>query len=123
MRPLERKALIDELAAMLLSGELRLGDAVRVLRRAVLGMDRQRFADVVKLSKRAIAVLEDAPDANPTLDTLKKVFAPFGGKLSVVFPSTQEPPGEERAQQRAAILAAVEKTRHRPRGKAPRDLP
>ncbi len=117
MRPLERKALLEEVAGLVFRGELGLGDAARFLRGAVLGMDRQTFARVVKVSPRAIAKLEDDPRGNPTLDTLTKVFGPFGGKLGLVFPQMEEPPPPDEAssQRREAILAALAKTRRRRR--------
>ncbi|MDQ3263747.1 MAG: hypothetical protein M3Y59_08820 [Myxococcota bacterium] len=109
MRPLERKALLEEIAAMVASGELKLGEAARVLRSAVLGMDRQTFAQVVKLSPRAIAHLEDDAAANPTLETLTRVFAPFGGRPGLIFPGMEEaaPPDEERRKRRQSILGAL----------------
>ncbi|NOK33664.1 hypothetical protein HMI49_10685 [Corallococcus exercitus] len=118
MRPLERKALLDEIVAMLMAGELRIGDAARILRSAVLGLDRQAFAQVVKLSERAIAKLEDDPHANPTLETLKRVFAPFGGTVTLMFPQVEdtESLGEDRRQRRAVILDALAKNRRRIRG-------
>lgn len=105
---------------MVTGGELRLGDAARLLRKGVLGMDRQTFAKVVKLSPRAIAKLEDDADGNPTLDTLAKVFAPFGGRLSLVFPSLEHPPslGPDRLERRQAIRDVLAKSRRR-RGRAP----
>ncbi|MGA9520378.1 MAG: hypothetical protein WBV82_02875 [Myxococcaceae bacterium] len=120
MRPVERKALLEEVAAMVRSGELHLGEAARVLRSGVLGMDRKSFARAVKLSERAIAKLEDDPHANPTLETLSKVFAPFGGRLGLIFPRMQEPPplGEDRRQQREAILNALAKSRRKRGGGA-----
>ena len=115
MRPLERKALLEEVAAMVLSGELQLGEAARVLRSGVLGMDRQRFAQAVGLSPRALASLEDGTQANPTLETMRKVFKPFGGTVSLVFPHLEEaaPLSEERRQRRHEILEALVRTRRR----------
>jgi len=114
-RPLERKAFLDDLTAMVAAGELRLGEAVRVLRSAVLGMDRATFARTVRVSQRAIANLEDDPDANPRLETLRRVFAPFGGRVVIAFPGMEDPAphSEERAARRAALRAALTKNRRR----------
>ena len=76
LRPLERKALLDEMAAMVIAGEL--------------GLDSQAFARIVKLSQRAIAKLEDDPRASPTLETLRRVFAPFGGTVTLTFPQVHD---------------------------------
>ncbi|HLL00696.1 MAG TPA: hypothetical protein VK539_08930 [Myxococcaceae bacterium] len=123
MRPAERKALLEELAAMVVSGELYLGDAARVLRAAVLGMDRRTFAQVVKVSPRAIARLEDDPRANLTVETLTRVFAPFGGKVSLIFPAMTEPEPlrEEQQQVRRTIRDALDRTKRRRRSKARAD--
>lgn len=117
LTPLERKALLEELAAMVATGEIGLGDASRILRGTMLGMDRKTFARVVKLSASVIAKLEDEPDANPTLETLNKVFAPFGGKVALTFPRLEEPrPLDEAGKQRRAMLhAALAKTKRQRR--------
>lgn len=115
MRPVERKALLEEIAAMVAEGDLRIGEAARVLRRSVLGMDRQRFAKVVKVSERAIANLEDDPEANPRLQTLMRVFAPFGGAVGLVFPRMEARPEPDAARTalRTTLVAALAKSRRR----------
>lgn len=122
MTPLERKALLEELAAMVAAGEFELGDAARILRSTMLGMDRKTFAHAVKLSASVIAKLEDEPDSNPTLETLTKVFAPFGGKVALTFPRLEEPrPLDDAERQRREMLrAALAKSkRQRRRSAAP----
>lgn len=105
---LERKALLEELATMVATGEFELGDAARILRSTMLGMDRKTFAHAVKLSTSVIAKLEDEPDANPTLETLNKVFAPFGGKVALTFPRLDEPqPLDDAEKQRRELLRAA----------------
>ena len=119
---MERKALLEELSAMMLSDALSIGEAVRFLRSTVFAMDRGRFAKLVKLSPRALANLEDDPDANPTLETLRKVFKPFGGTMGLVFPRMVEPPplDEPRAALRKGIHQAVARNRRQPRaGRSP----
>ncbi|RYZ41894.1 MAG: hypothetical protein EOO71_10210 [Myxococcaceae bacterium] len=117
---LERKALLEGLAAMVATGELGLGDASRILRSAMLGMDRKTFAQATKLSTSVVATLEDDPDANPTLETLNKVFAPFGGRVALVFPRLEEPPplNDAEKQRREMLKAALEKSRRPRRGSA-----
>lgn len=113
---LERKALLEALAAMVATGEFGLGDAARVLRGTMLGMDRKTFAQAVKLSTSVVATLEDDRDANPTLETLNKVFAPFGGKVVLSFPHIEEPPPPDDAERRRRdmLRAALAKNK-RPR--------
>jgi DNA-binding XRE family transcriptional regulator len=115
MTALERKAFLDELCAMVAAGDLRLGEAARILRRSVLGMDQVTFGRTVHLSDKAIRQLEEDPDSNPTLETLTRIFAPFGGKISLVFPRMQQAPpaGDERSRSREAIREALAKTRRR----------
>lgn len=118
MTALERKALLEELAAMVTTGELGLGDASRILRGVMLGMDRKTFAHAVQLSATVIATLEDKPDANPTLETLNRVFAPFGGKVTLSFPRLEEPPplddlGKQRRKMLRAALAQSKRPRRR----------
>ena len=117
MSALERKALLEDLAAMVLVGELTFGDALRVLRGGVLRMDRASFAKAVGLSEAAIAKLEDQREANPTLETLTKVFRPFGAELGLVFPRLEErdPPSEEQRRTREGIRAALEGARRKRR--------
>lgn len=116
MKPLERRALLDELSAMVATSELALGDAVRVLRSTVLGMDRASFARAVKISVRALANLEDDRAANPRLETLTRVFKPFGATIGLVFPGMHDrAPSEESEFRRAALRGALEKTRRRKR--------
>ena len=115
MRPLERKALLEQVGAMVTHDEMSLGDAARFFRSGVLAMSREEFARTVGVSHRAIASLEDNVDSNPTLDTLARVFAPFGAKVGLVFPSTaMETPSADVAAQRSAMLALVKRAR-RPR--------
>lgn len=115
---LERKALLEELAAMVSQGELSLGEATRILRTVMLGMDRKTFARTVKIATSALALLEDDPKANPTLETLNKVFAPFGGKIGLLFPRLEEPspPNSEQLGRRERLRAALVAARRRPRG-------
>lgn len=116
MRPLERKALLDEVAAMVAKRELRMGDAARLLRSAVLGLDRAAFARAVGVSQRTLASLEDDPGANPTLDTLTRVFVPFGARIGLVFPSADEETLSEEAERRRDELRAALVASRRRRG-------
>ncbi len=109
LRPQERKALLEQVGAMIATGELSLADAARLLRSTFLRMSRTRFAKVVKVSPRAIAELEDDREANPRLQTLARVFAPFGGKVALTFPALAPEPAPDEATERvrAALRASL----------------
>jgi DNA-binding XRE family transcriptional regulator len=112
--PRERRALFENIVAMVEARELTLGDAARLLRAGVLGLDRATFAKNVGISERSLASLEDDVDANPTLETLRRVFQPFGMALGLMFKqSAREPPTEAVEQQRAALRAALAKARRK----------
>jgi transcriptional regulator with XRE-family HTH domain len=119
MGPLQRKALLEDVAVLLHSGTWRFGDALRFLRAVVLKKNREAFARLVGVSPAALQKLEDRPDANPTLDTLNRVLRPFGGAVGLVFPRMEPPPPPttEVEQRRAALIAALAGTRRRKRSK------
>ena len=117
MGPLQRKALLEDVAALVHSGEWRFGEAVRFLRAVVLRRSRHDFARLVGLSPAALQKLEDRADANPTLETLNRVLRPFGGVVGVIFPRMDPPPAPtpEVEQRRASLQAALAGTRRRRR--------
>jgi transcriptional regulator with XRE-family HTH domain len=119
MGPLQRKALLEDVATLVHSGEWRFGDAVRFLRAVVLRKNRLAFAKLVGISPAALQKLEDRADANPTQDTLNRVLRPFGGAVGLVFPRMEQPlePSTEVEQRRATIKAALAGTRRRKRAK------
>ncbi|MFZ5439342.1 MAG: hypothetical protein ACOZQL_05000 [Myxococcota bacterium] len=120
MGPLERKALLEDVALLVRSGEWRFGEAVRFLRGVVLRKNRETFARLVGISPAALQKLEDRADANPTLDTLNRVLRPFGGAVGLIFPRMEPPPPPtvEAEQRRDSMRAALAGTRRRkrPRG-------
>jgi hypothetical protein len=111
--PLERKALLDDVAFLVLSERWRLGDAVRFLRAVVLRQSRPHFARLVGVSPAALQQLEDWPEANPTLETLTRVFKPFGGAVGLVFPRMTAPPARttETEARYAALDSALQRTK------------
>jgi transcriptional regulator with XRE-family HTH domain len=120
MGPLQRKALLEDVASLVHSGEWRFGDAVRFLRAVVLRKNRETFARLVGISAAALQKLEDRADANPTLDTLNRVLRPFGGAVGLVFPRMEPPPvvTVELEQRHASLRASLAGTRRRRRMKA-----
>lgn len=115
MGPLQRKQLLEDVAALFHRGEWRLGDAVRFLRTVILRKSRQDFARLVGLSPAALQKLEDRDDANPTLDTMNRVLRPFGAAVGLVFPrmAPPPPPTEDSERRRGALNAALAGTRRR----------
>ncbi|MDP1922274.1 MAG: hypothetical protein Q8L14_38905 [Myxococcales bacterium] len=119
MGPLQRKALLEDVATLVHSGEWRFGDAVRFLRAVVLRKNRETFARLVGISAAALQKLEDRADANPTLDTLNRVVRPFGGAVGLVFPRMEPPPVAtvDLEQRHASLRAALAGTKRRKRTK------
>lgn len=117
MGPLQRKELLEDVAALVHRGEWRLGEAVRFLRAVVLRKSRHDFARLIGLSPAALQKLEDRPDANPTLDTMNRVLRPFGGAVGLVFPrmAPSPTPTEDVERRRGTLKAALARTRRRQR--------
>ena len=80
---LERNRVLNELQQQLASGEITIGAAVRRLRKEVTGLQQARFAQMCKLSLRALRQLE-LDESNPTVQTLNNVFNPFGMQVGIV---------------------------------------
>lgn len=80
---LERNRILNELQQQLASGEITIGGAVRRLRKEVTGLQQVRFAQMCKLSLRALRQLE-LDESNPTVQTLNNVFNPFGMQVGIV---------------------------------------
>ncbi len=80
---LERNRVLNELQQQLASGEITIGAAVRRLRKEVTGLQQARFAQMCKLSLRALRQLE-LDESNPIVQTLNSVFNPFGMQVGIV---------------------------------------
>ena len=83
MDAIERKQILTELQRQLACGEITIGAAVRRLRKEVTGLQQARFAQMCKLSLRALRQLEH-DESNPTVQTLNSVFNPFGMQVGIV---------------------------------------
>lgn len=117
MGPLQRKELLEDVAALVQSGQWRWGEALRFLRAVVLRKSRPAFAKLVGVSPAALQQLEDWADANPTLETLNRVLRPFGGAVGLLFPrmNPTSPPTTDVERRREVLKAALEGTRRRRR--------
>lgn len=91
----ERDRILTEIRTQLAAGDITIGHAVRRLRKEVTGLQQARFAQMCKLSLRALRQLEQ-DEANPTLRTLNSVFGPFGMQVGIVSrpqrPAVREAP-------------------------------
>ncbi len=56
---------------------------MRRLRKEVTGLQQARFAQMCKLSLRALRQLQ-LDESNPTVQTLNSVFNPFGMQVGIV---------------------------------------
>lgn len=80
---LERGQYLDDLFSKLSAGTLTHGQAIRMLRKEVTGLDQVRFAKMCKISTRTLRNLE-GDEGNPTIGSLNAVFKPFGFQMGVV---------------------------------------
>ncbi len=98
---------------MLAREDVTIGQGLRVLRAAFLGMDRESFSKVVGVSRRELAKIE-TDQANSTVNTLDRVFRPFGLRVGLVprDPAMTDPDGDALSDERyrewlEAVRAAV----------------
>ncbi len=77
----DRRKVRETIADQLASGQLSLGDSVRLMRLAA-GMTQVQYARLVGLDLRVLAAVEKG-NGNPRLDSLEKIARPYG--LSVSF--------------------------------------
>ena len=110
----ERKRLLDHLRWMVQDGTISLGDAIRILRSSVLELDRVSFASICQISPRTLANLEDNPKANPRLETIRRVFAPFGLQVGLLYADIRSDMPDIDQEVRQRLLDAMEKNRRKP---------
>lgn len=80
--PVQRGQYFDDLLAKLSAGAVTNGQAIRLLRKDITGMDQATFARMCKISIRTLRNLE-ADEGNPTIGSLNAVFRPFGFQMGV----------------------------------------
>lgn len=83
LNPDEREAKLVEVVRQLLAEEINEGDALRILRRDVLGLSQDAYAKLVGISRRTLSDLE-RNRANITLDTMNRVYRPLGLKVGLL---------------------------------------
>ncbi|WP_010628749.1 helix-turn-helix transcriptional regulator [Halomonas sp. KM-1] len=83
LSPDEREAKLVEVVRQLLAEEINEGDALRILRRDVLGLSQDAYAKLVGISRRTLSDLE-RNRANMTLETMNRVYRPLGLKVGLL---------------------------------------
>lgn len=83
LNPDEREAKLVEVVRQLLAEEINEGDALRILRRDVLGLSQDAYAKLVGISRRTLSDLE-RNRANITLDTMNRVYRPLGLRVGLL---------------------------------------
>ena len=78
----EREALLCELLVKLYSGAIHEGELLRNLRKELLGMDQERYASLIGISRRTLSAIE-RNTAAPSLKTVDQIFRPFGLKMAL----------------------------------------
>ncbi|WP_264480623.1 helix-turn-helix transcriptional regulator [Psychrobacter sp. I-STPA6b] len=79
-----RTQAIDKVIERLHAGEITQGEALKVLRIQVLGVKQDRFAKLVKVSRKTLSDVEN-DKGNYSVDTLNQIFRPFRLKLGLVY--------------------------------------
>lgn len=107
--PDERRVFYEVVQTLLLNDRLTMGQALRLLRAAHLGVTRRQFAKMIGLSNSALSDLEN-DTGNPTLSSIEQAFRPFGfrfGLLPVRGSAVQVYPPELDPERLEALSALV----------------
>ncbi|MGR2736839.1 helix-turn-helix transcriptional regulator [Billgrantia sp. Q4P2] len=83
LTPDEREQKLLEVAGHLLAEEISEGEALRFLRRDVLGLSQETYAKLVGISRRTLSDLE-RNRANMTLDAMNRVYRPLGLRVGLL---------------------------------------
>lgn len=79
----EREAKLLDVVRQLLTEEINEGEALRILRRDVLGLSQDAYAKLVGISRRTLSDLE-CSRANMTFEAMNQVFRPLGLKVGLL---------------------------------------
>lgn len=79
----QRSAMRDEIMHRLLLKEITLGQALKYLRLNLLAMKQERYAQLVKVSRKTLSDLEN-DKGNYSIDIINQVLRPFELEMGVV---------------------------------------
>lgn len=83
LSPKEREQKLLGISQRLLAEEISEGEALRLLRREVLGLSQERYANLVGVSRRTLSDLE-RNQGNLTIAVINRVFRPLGLRMCLV---------------------------------------
>lgn len=83
LTPKEREQKLLGISHRLLTEEISEGEALRLLRREVLGLSQEDYAKLVGVSRRTLSDLE-RNQGNLTLAVMNRVFRPLGLRMCLV---------------------------------------
>ncbi|MCT6515733.1 MULTISPECIES: helix-turn-helix transcriptional regulator [Enterobacterales] len=79
----DRKELINQTMFQLLFGEISQGEALKILRIKVLGLNQERYAKLIHISRKTLSEIENGK-GNYSADIINKAFKPFGLKIGLI---------------------------------------
>ncbi|MDF1763529.1 MAG: helix-turn-helix domain-containing protein, partial [Oleibacter sp.] len=82
LAPLSRAELLALVEQSIVSGQLTLGGAARILRKHIACLNQHEFAELCGVSRRTLAAIE-MDEGNPTVNSLNQVFKLFGLELGL----------------------------------------
>ena len=77
----ERKALLSRIDAALEENVISLGDAIKIIRTELYGMNQRDYAKLTRVSDKTLRDIEKG-NTDPRLSMMNKLLAPGGFQLS-----------------------------------------
>lgn len=81
--PNSREAVILDLMVQILKGDITDGQLLQQLRKQLLGLNQDRFAELVGVSRKTISDIERGK-GSPSQQILNDVFKPFGLRAGII---------------------------------------
>lgn len=79
----QRETFLISLVRNVLQGKLSEGEMLQMLRKKILGMNQDKYAKLVQISRRTLTSIEKNR-GNQSTDVLNRVFRPFGLHVGIV---------------------------------------